>query len=375
MERVNYLLTNNIKHEMKPYSIFKILVITLIGLPVLLKAQISERFTLTQNEIVFQKNAEFDELTTKDYSFTEEIGNPQLPTRIESFVVPFDAIVSGLQITSVTKQNIKGKFYIYPTQPPRPLDGSEPPAFVEPNPAVYNSSAPYPGKTAEIISDEYMHGYHIVTVKIYPVEYIPKNREIYLQDISFTINYTSSKIKSSSIIQPEKQSYKRAELAKKFIEGYVKNVSDVENFKNKDVKIINESSSLNRTESTDEQIMQLKSTSAIEELVPDYIIITNEALKPIFQALADWKTRKGVPAIIKTVEQIDPNYPGSDLPEKIRNYLKEAYGKWGADLFILLGGDVNVVPPRMVLGYHSIMRPTDLYYTTIGGTWNANNNN
>lgn len=305
MERVNYLLTNNIKHEMKPYSIFKILVITLIGLPVLLKAQISERFTLTQNEIVFQKNAEFDELTTKDYSFTEEIGNPQLPTRIESFVVPFDAIVSGLQITSVTKQNIKGKFYIYPTQPPRPLDGSEPPAFVEPNPAVYNSSAPYPGKTAEIISDEYMHGYHIVTVKIYPVEYIPKNREIYLQDISFTINYTSSKIKSSSIIQPEKQSYKRAELAKKFIEGYVKNVSDVENFKNKDVKIINESSSLNRTESTDEQIMQLKSTSAIEELVPDYIIITNEALKPIFQALADWKTRKGVPAIIKTLNKLN----------------------------------------------------------------------
>ena len=110
MERVNYLLTNNIKHEMKPYSIFKILVITLIGLPVLLKAQISERFTLTQNEIVFQKNAEFDELTTKDYSFTEEIGNPQLPTRIESFVVPFDAIVSGLQITSVTKQNTRESF-------------------------------------------------------------------------------------------------------------------------------------------------------------------------------------------------------------------------------------------------------------------------
>ncbi len=90
---------------MKPNLIFKILVITLIGLPVLLKAQVSESFTLTQNELIFQKNAEFDELTIKDYSFTEEIGNPQLPIRIESFVVPYDAVVSGIQVTSVTKQN------------------------------------------------------------------------------------------------------------------------------------------------------------------------------------------------------------------------------------------------------------------------------
>ena len=104
---------------MKSNLILKILVLTLIGLPVLLKAQVSESFMLTQNEIVFQKNTEFNELTTKDYSFTDEIGNPQLPVRIESFVVPFDATVSGIQITSVTKNKIKGNFYIYPTQLPQ----------------------------------------------------------------------------------------------------------------------------------------------------------------------------------------------------------------------------------------------------------------
>ena len=109
---------------MKPNLIFKILVITLIGLPVVLKAQVSESFTMSQNELIFQKNADFVELTTKDYSFTEEIGNPQLPIHIESFVIPYDAVVSGLQITFVTKQKNKRKFYIYPTQPPRPLDGN-----------------------------------------------------------------------------------------------------------------------------------------------------------------------------------------------------------------------------------------------------------
>ena len=163
----------------------KILVIALVALPCLVKAQITESFNFPRRELIFQENGEFDEVRTKDYSFTEEIGNPQMPTRIESFVVPFDAVVSGISVTSVTKQKIQGEFYVYPTQPKIPLDGSEPPEFAEPNPTVYNSTEPYPGKTVEIISDEFMHGYHIVTVKIYPVEYNPKNRELYLQDISF----------------------------------------------------------------------------------------------------------------------------------------------------------------------------------------------
>ena len=76
MNQANYLIINNINQKMKPNQIFRILTITLIGLPALLKAQISESFTLPQNELIFQKNADFDELITKDYSFTDEIGNP-----------------------------------------------------------------------------------------------------------------------------------------------------------------------------------------------------------------------------------------------------------------------------------------------------------
>jgi uncharacterized repeat protein (TIGR01451 family) len=188
-------------------------------------------------------------------------------------------------------------------------------------------------------------------------------------DISFTINYTNSGKNCS--ISPKKQSYRRANLAKQFIESYVKNVDDVERFKNNEVEIIPESSNLDKIVSNN----GLKTTSAIEELIPDYVIITNDELESTFQILADWKTRKGIPAIIMKVEDIEHTYPGSDLPEKIRNYLKDIFSRWGADLFILLGGDVNIIPPRMVLGGHGLMRPTDLYYTTVDGTWNANNNN
>jgi len=362
---------------MKTNRIIAILGIAFISVPGLLKAQIIQSYKLSQAELTIQKNVDFDELITKDFTLTVEIGNPHLPVRIESFVVPYDASITDIQINTITRQKIKGKFYIYPTQPPRLLDGTDPPEFVEPNPVVYNSATPYPNKIAEIISDEYMHGYHIVTVKIYPVEYIPKNREIYLRDISFSINYSTSKLKSSTIIHPEKQSYKRSILAENFINSLVINVNDIKNFKNNDLKIIQESGRLNNAESLDSLAVQSKSTSAIEERVPDYIIITNNALKPTFKALADWKTKKGVTAIIKTVEEIEPNYPGSDLPEKIRNYLKEAYSKWGASLYILLGGDVNIIPARMVYGeaHPSLMNPTDLYYATVDRTWNSDHDN
>ena len=47
-------------------------------------------------------------------------------------------------VTSVTQQQLNGSYYIFPAQPPRRLEGSEPPPFVEPNQVVYNSNTPYP---------------------------------------------------------------------------------------------------------------------------------------------------------------------------------------------------------------------------------------
>ena len=116
------------------------------------------------------------------------------------------------------------------------------------------------------------------------------------------------------------------------------------------------------------------SLSVMEEVVPDYLIITNEALKPAFQKLADWKTAKGVPAIIKTTEEIMNEYPGSDLPERIRNYLIACYHKWGAGLYVLLGGDYTVIPAKIYLARDTTNRVVvDLYYAATDGSWNIRN--
>jgi len=183
---------------------------------------------VTQNDVMFKHNTGFDEMRINECSSSGDIGNPQLPVKVLSFVLPYNFTVTGVVINSIVQEKLSENFYIFPAQPPRRLDGSEEPPFVEPNSAIYGSSAPYPNKTVEIINDVYTHGYHVVTVAIYPVVYHPANREIYLRDISFTINYNNS-FDSRLSIPFEKQSLSRAELGKQFVKSMVKNMGDVEN--------------------------------------------------------------------------------------------------------------------------------------------------
>jgi hypothetical protein len=103
------------------------------------------------------------------------------------------------------------------------------------------------------------------------------------------------------------------------------------------------------------------------------VIVTNEVLEPYFQELADWKTKKGVPTVIRTVSWIESNYPGgSDTAERIRMFLEDAYTSWGTT-YVLLGGDTNIVPTRFAYTayYGGWQISTDLYYSDLDGNWNG----
>ncbi len=105
----------------------------------------------------------------------------------------------------------------------------------------------------------------------------------------------------------------------------------------------------------------------------DYVIVTPDSLAAAYQALADFKTSKGVATVIRTVEWILANYRnGSDSPETIRNFVIDAYAKWGIK-YLLLGGDTGEIPPRMAWsGFYDGGRslPVDMYFGCLDGNWN-----
>ncbi|GHT39340.1 hypothetical protein FACS189437_02420 [Bacteroidia bacterium] len=181
----------------------------------------------------------------------------------------------------------------------------------------------------------------------------------YYPNLEFTIEY--AKGKNTNIEKPLTQSVRRAELCRIFVKSLVQNPVDVDVF-GSNVQSFTEGKNVIQKSAIE---LRAQTVSVTDEVIPDYIIITNSALKSSFQPLADWKTKKGIFTIIVTTEEINTNFSGSDLQEKIKNYLINVYNKWGAGLYVLLGGDINVVPSRYVKGVSdALFYPTDRYYAT-----------
>jgi hypothetical protein len=116
---------------------------------------------------------------------------------------------------------------------------------------------------------------------------------------------------------------------------------------------------------------------AAAQLVPGpaegYLIITTEALANDFQPLANWKRRLGLPTTVKTIEALQAEYPAArDDAERMRLWIRDQYTGPGAR-WVLLGGTAALVPTRYAYtqfyGGQSI--PTDLYFSCLDGTWNA----
>ncbi len=104
-----------------------------------------------------------------------------------------------------------------------------------------------------------------------------------------------------------------------------------------------------------------------------YVIVTTDALAAEFQRLADWKTQSGVPAVVRTLSFVRQQYPfGTDDADRIRQFIRDAYGRWGTK-WVLLGGDTDVIPHRNIyttfFGGETI--PCDMYFSCLDGNWNA----
>lgn len=346
-----------------------------------LKAQLSETICVEESELSFSRVEEFDcVIWNKSSEFTEQVNAPKLPVIIESFVIPFDAQVVNIGVVVKRKNLLNENLLIVPVEPPISIGDDFSTLSLNPDGAIYNSSLAYPAENVKIISDVYEHGYHVVTVEICPFEYIPLNKTLSLLDLTFTINY----IQSRGVTEyPQYQSSKSANRAYRFVYSKVKNKQDMNRFSNQRIGIIS-NESLNMNERS------LGISNAIVNIIPEYLIVTNNELKPIFQRLANWKTKKGIPSVVTTIEEVQVQNEGCDLAEKIRNYLKKCRQNWGDDFFVLLGGDTNIIPPRMatngpsrndkynkdkdVYTKDSTMRAQDLYFTALDGNWNMNNN-
>ncbi len=237
--------------------------------------------------------------------------------------------------------------------------------FFEDTATIAYTKAVYPNQDIKYMGTHVLCGYKYVSFLVSPFKYDTIDKKLYLRSnmtLSLNLSDNSTKQLLSKITPLDV-------VHDKTIRSCLKNI----------VINCNQIEDLYGISSVDSTITSMSTISY------EYLIITNELLKSSFHDLAEWKTMKGVRCKIITTEQIASLYSGNSLQEKIKRTIKDYYnGTCHGLKYVLLGGDVDIVPSRMChIGYIKNdtvytegSTPSDMYYACFDGNfeWDANGN-
>ena len=331
-----------------------------------------EEVQFDRQDLVFTTAGEYDVVTLPSADFTREIGAPLLPARTLHILLPPASRLSEVTIVSVERELLGSGYRIHPCQPPVPTDGSAAPALVESS-ALYQSNSPYPAAEVALISENSFAGFRLASVTVYPLSYRPQSGELTLnRSIRLSVSY-----EHRAEIEPKKRvSLRAAHEAQQVLDALVTNPGMMNSYR--DQALIEVDTRIAGPLSLEVTLAPEGGDEPTQPGQLEYVIITNDDLADEFQPLADWKTKKGVPAAVVTLDWIANNYPqGCDLQETIRNFLIDVKSKHPSLAYVLIGGDVDIVPVREAaqqpnFSYEQRRIPTDLYYGDIDPDQNWN---
>ena len=298
-------------------------------------------------------------------------GEPVLPFKTAKILIPQGKELQSIHVTSGDRKTLEGKFNIEYGKTPIPISSN---AHVVdmPNQAIYSSSTPFPGTLFSGVSEQYLRGYEIVVLALHPVQYVPKTDELFYYE-TMTVTVNIKEVGKTSLL------FRNLPQDKMLITSAVDNPEVLETY-TKTASFLRSTSLVNPSESY------------------DYVIITNNALNSSFQPLINRKILKGLNATTVLVDDIlnDADYfcdglfgdgcgssKFNDTTARIRNFIKDAYENWGTE-YVLLGGDVEIIPTRGVYGFVDTPDPPspytvdrsmscDMYYGALDGSWNNDN--
>jgi hypothetical protein len=219
---------------------------------------------------------------------------------------------------------------------------------------MYSSLEPFPQEAYRLVGVWSFRGCRFAVINLHPVRYIPAEGILsYFPHLTVHVHT----VPSADVLMETTSMFRISQERKRRLGDLVKNP-----------EVLGAYEALDQFKNMDKPA----DTSPYEEVFP-FVIITDQNLAPAFQPLADFKTERGLRTKVITTQDITSSYPGSDLPEQIRNCILDAYTTWQTD-FVLLGGDDELVPHRGLsaeaFGYADDDIPSDLYYGALDGNWN-----
>ncbi|MBI4721773.1 MAG: hypothetical protein HY769_02030, partial [Candidatus Stahlbacteria bacterium] len=298
---------------------------------------IEKEIMFSIGEVRFSKCKGYDVITLGNYGYTDEIGAPMLPCAGISLIVPPGATVTNAEIISSEIEELPGTYNIFPVQPAIEISSGKVPDFVQPNLKIYSNKEAYPQKIIEYSATGTMSGYRLAGLVIHPIQYIPAAKKV--------VFYSSIRVKvyyELDILKIKRMPERKAKLFAQDIKSLVINPEDVDMWM--------------------PPIKPLGGSIALPAENWEYVMVVgNSSDSVILDPLRLWKQKKGVPSKIVNTGFIYSNYSGSDNQAKIKNFIADAETTWGAT-WVVLCGDVNVVPMKELDNGYTANFPSDHYY-------------
>jgi hypothetical protein len=303
---------------------------------------------------LISKATQYDTIEMAGLESYQRDGAPIVPVRPATILIPFGKKVVGTRVVALDSVELPGTYLLAPAQKPYPFNYTGKVQQTAPDPAIYGRNTPWPEKIHEKKGTYSKRGYQLLTVNLFPVQYVPTTGKItYATKMRLEINLADSQPKG--VLRPSSDTIKALKK-----------------------RIANPAALASYDSAQAQSAQALNEVSSLPGGGPyQYVIITNQNLASIsgqysFQALRDAKIASGVSATIVTTEWIYANYDGtkpsggSDNQTRIRNFLIDAYQHWGTQ-YVLLGGTIGIVPARMFLVDGATM-PVDMYYGCVEPT-------
>ena len=319
-------------------------------------------------------------LELEEYPAGGELGGPALPAKVLQVALPANARADKVVFTAQRTVMVgDGPIFVAPLQPLQPakIDVLDEAAYFEkygekrpfkqpvepvrrpvaptktlvtPVAALYWRAAEKPKPWAVLLDTFQMGTVDIVNLEINPLRYTSDGQLEFVTELLVELVYRKVRPRDDEALPKHYKSIRTRQQAVR--------LTDLAQ-----MLVINPDMVIDLSHLFPEVISEL-----------DYLIITDNKqwisnatpgaalgdLRSVFQHLADWKELKGLKAHVVTVEEIVTGRFGNfslcangliarDLQEIIRNFLKWAHKTWGI-AWVLLGGDVNIIPARQVPG-------------------------
>ena len=295
------------------------------------------------------KRGDFQKIRFPNTLLTNYAGYPALPYAAVSLLLPPGEKAIKIEVKGEMETPLNGKFLLSPYQPSRTLNDTLEAPFVK-NEKVYASHNTLPQHPAGRLKTAYMNGYGFALTTFTPLRYTPATGRVsYYQKV--TVKIMTAKDEKATV--------------------EAKNLQSNALVFHKVLLLAQNPKALSKY-----PIRQSRS-------MDDYrlLIITGANYLNSFDSLRNIYLERGLRSKVYSVSYINNHISGQDSQEKIRNFIIQEYQNHGVD-FVLLGGDVEIVPYRGFYcyvqsgsGYESNDIPADLYYSALDGTWNDDGDN